>query len=76
MRKERESCTLPAGRRMFGNEECPDSPDDKMTMRIGYRCDGGEHTFKTFRLAGLQSCQIKAVPTTTPNKNKIQGNHM
>ena len=68
--EKKESCMVPASRRMFGDGECPDSPDDGMTMRILYRCDGGEQTFRNFRLTGAQSCQKTAINTTTA----IQGN--
>ena len=39
--EEKESCTVQASREVFGNKECPDSPDSKMNLWVTYSCDGG-----------------------------------
>ena len=42
-----------ASRQTFGDEECPDAEDYKMSMWIVYRCDGGEDNT---RRTGVKEC--------------------
>ena len=44
--EEKESCTVQASREVFGNKECPDSPDSKMNLWVTYSCDGGNDKTK------------------------------
>merc|ERR1719309_1875668 len=40
--EKEETCTISASRKMFGNTECPNSPDSDMKMWITYSCDQGD----------------------------------
>jgi len=44
----KEKCTVQASREMFGNNECPGTPEYDMELRITYSCDGGQD--ETMRL--------------------------
>ena len=57
-----------ASRRMFGNTECPGSPDANMKMWITYRCDGGQGSS---RLTGVRRC-LRPAPTTALKECHIQ----
>ena len=39
---EKEECTVEATRKMFGNQECPDSPEKEMNLKLQYSCEGGK----------------------------------
>ena len=58
--EEKESCTVQASREVFGNKECPDSPDSKMNLWVTYSCDGGDDRTK---VTGPKRCPstVKAV---------------
>merc|ERR1719222_1874817 len=50
---KKENCTVEASRELFGNTECPDSPDSEMVMWVVYSCNGGEDKTK---LTGPKTC--------------------
>ena len=54
--EKKESCSVSASRTMFGKSECPNTPDDDMTMWITYSCDGGKDKTK---LTGKRACLKK-----------------
>ena len=38
----KEKCAVQASREMFGDHECPGTPDSDMKLWITYSCDGGQ----------------------------------
>ena len=61
---KKENCTVEASRELFGNDECPDSPDSEMVMWVVYVCNGGVDETK---LTGPDTCpgtSIIASPRT------------
>ena len=68
--EKKESCMVAASRRMFGNTECPGSPDAKMKMWITYRCDGGQGSS---RLTGVRRCPRPAPSTASPTLAPLPG---
>ena len=42
----KEKCSVQASREVFGEEECPGTPDKNMLMWVVYRCNGGEDRTK------------------------------
>ena len=49
----KEECAVNATRDMFGNKECPGSPDSDMNLWITYSCDGGHDET---RITGPKQC--------------------
>jgi len=53
---DKESCTVEASRKLFGNDECPEAPDSEMKLWITYSCDNeGKNSTK---LTGPTECEI------------------
>ena len=50
---EKEKCAVQARREIFGNYECPGTPDKDMKLWITYSCDGGQDST---RLTGPKEC--------------------
>ena len=46
---EKEECTVMATRKMFGNQECPDSPEKEMNLKLQYSCEGGKDRTRFMR---------------------------
>ena len=67
---KKEHCTVKASRKVFGNTECPDAPDDQMKMWIVYSCDGGKDG--TY-LTGPTKCLREQVVTPPSVEDKCKG---
>ena len=66
--ENKESCTVSANRRTFGNSECRGKPDNDMLLWLGYRCNGDTKDDRS-RVTGRKRCPRtttkKAATTTT-----------
>ena len=59
--QKQEACQIQVTRDFFGNEECPDTDDDYMSLWLVYSCDGGG-TDRT--KTNKPKCDKSEVPTT------------
>ena len=48
----KEKCAVQARREIFGNFECPGTPDSDMALWITYSCDGGQDGTKECKKEG------------------------
>ena len=51
--ENKETCSVTPSRKMFGNKECPSTPENDMVMWMTYRCDVGKDRT---RLTGIKQC--------------------
>ena len=66
----KEECAVNATRKMFGNKECPGSPDNDMSLWITYSCDGGQDNT---RITGPTKCINEGMPLVCPLQEGVLG---
>ena len=60
---EKEKCAVQARREIFGNYECPGTPDKDMKLWITYSCDGGQDGTKECKKEGKSlGCPFSGIP--------------
>ena len=66
----KEKCTVQASREMFGNHECPGTPDSDMKLWINYSCDGGQDGT---RITGPKKCKKEGELLGCPFQRGVEG---
>ena len=68
-----EACQIDVSREFFGNEECPDTDDAKMSLWLDYSCDGGGTDQTKSNWPKCDGSDVTTATTLTPPKPPTTG---